>query len=258
MRPRSSMSRWPSVVRNATFGSVRVITALRPIVLAWLNTALPSTPRRRAPSTTGARGVAARRSATLVTVDHAVADRDDVGEGAADVDAEHQRGLRDAAPGGTFREAPSVKAPRDLDAQRRVGAERRRRLAADAIPGSPGTCGRRTSRRRESTRYSASRPSAPHSGQAPSTGRRSASRWRCAGRWKECGHRRGRARPALGAERREQHRCAERERLRADHARELEDLHDLLARRAVARSRCGCAGAGRARTCASPSSRNAV
>ena len=42
----------PSVVRNAIFGRRRVMTALIPIVLAWLNTVLPSTPSRRAPSTT--------------------------------------------------------------------------------------------------------------------------------------------------------------------------------------------------------------
>jgi hypothetical protein len=50
------MSRKPSVVSKPIFGSRRVITAFRPIVLAWLNTALPSTPSRRAPSTTGPAG----------------------------------------------------------------------------------------------------------------------------------------------------------------------------------------------------------
>ena len=60
------MSRKPSVVRNATFGSRRVMTALSPIVLAWLNTALPCTPRRRAPSTTAVEGSLASLG-TLVT-----------------------------------------------------------------------------------------------------------------------------------------------------------------------------------------------
>ena len=42
------------------------MTALRPIVLAWLKTVWPSTPRRRAPSTTGAAG-SVRLDGTFVT-----------------------------------------------------------------------------------------------------------------------------------------------------------------------------------------------
>src|SRR5262245_5591020 len=53
------MSRKPSVLRKPIFGSRRVITAFSPIVLAWLKTALPSTPSRRAPSTTGPAGSSA-------------------------------------------------------------------------------------------------------------------------------------------------------------------------------------------------------
>jgi hypothetical protein len=61
------MSRKPSVVRNVTLGRRRVMTAFRPAVLAWLNTALPSTPSRRLPSTTGRAGSAGSLG-TLVTV----------------------------------------------------------------------------------------------------------------------------------------------------------------------------------------------
>jgi hypothetical protein len=50
------MSRCPAVVRNPTFGSARVITAFRPIVLAWLNTGASSRPSHSAPSITGAAG----------------------------------------------------------------------------------------------------------------------------------------------------------------------------------------------------------
>ena len=42
------------------------MTALIPIVLAWLNTVLPSTPSRRAPSTTAAAG-RSRSLGTFVT-----------------------------------------------------------------------------------------------------------------------------------------------------------------------------------------------
>ena len=82
------------MVRNATFGSVRVITALSPIVLAWLNTVVPR-------GAEAARALDDRRAgfgaslATFVTVIRPSRTDDDVGEGAADVDAEHQgSGLR--------------------------------------------------------------------------------------------------------------------------------------------------------------------
>ena len=55
------------MVRKPIFGSRRVITAFRPIVLAWLKTALPSTPSRRAPSTTGPAG-SSRSLGTFVTL----------------------------------------------------------------------------------------------------------------------------------------------------------------------------------------------
>jgi hypothetical protein len=42
------------------------MTALRPMVLAWLKTGWPSTPKRRAPSTTGAAG-SVRLEGTFVT-----------------------------------------------------------------------------------------------------------------------------------------------------------------------------------------------
>ena len=69
-----------------------MITALRPIVLAWLKTvlALDAEPpraldhrRRRVGGSLG----------TFVTSMRAVAHRDDVGERAADVDAEHPLAL---------------------------------------------------------------------------------------------------------------------------------------------------------------------
>ena len=58
-RPCPRMSRWPSVVRNPTFGSRRVMTALRPCVLAWLNTVGR---RRRAPRRRRSRPVRSRGS----------------------------------------------------------------------------------------------------------------------------------------------------------------------------------------------------
>src|SRR3954468_16152548 len=46
------MSRWPSVVRNATLGRRRVMMALRPAVLATLNTRASPTPTSAAPRNT--------------------------------------------------------------------------------------------------------------------------------------------------------------------------------------------------------------
>ena len=66
------------------------MTALSPCVLAWLNTVAPSTPTARAPSRTGAARVSVPLRRDLDGHDPPVADRDDVGEGAADVDADHQ------------------------------------------------------------------------------------------------------------------------------------------------------------------------
>ena len=92
------------------------MTALSPIVLAWLNTSCPAVPRRRAPSTTGAAGSLASL-ATLVTV------------------------IAPSRTQTTSVNVPPTSTPqhqlrwlrRDLDAQRRVGAERRRLLAADRL-----------------------------------------------------------------------------------------------------------------------------
>ena len=58
------MSRWPIVVRNAIFGSRRVMTAFSPCVLAWLNTSASRTPASAAPSMT-LRSVLAVSVATL-------------------------------------------------------------------------------------------------------------------------------------------------------------------------------------------------
>ncbi|SKY25457.1 Uncharacterised protein [Mycobacteroides abscessus subsp. abscessus] len=54
------------MVRYAIFGRRRSMTALSPMVLAWLNTVEPATPSRRAPSMTGAGG-SDRLLGTLVT-----------------------------------------------------------------------------------------------------------------------------------------------------------------------------------------------
>ena len=90
MRPRSRMSRWPSVVRKPILGTRRVITAFSPAVLARLNTDASATPSCSAPASTEL-SLAAMFGRHLGDLDPPSFDADDIGEGATDVDADHLR-----------------------------------------------------------------------------------------------------------------------------------------------------------------------
>ena len=76
------------------------MTALRPIVLAWLKTVWPSTPRRRAPSTTGAAG-SVRLDGTFVTSMRPSRTETTSVKVPPDVDAEHQALSMIRRPSGT-------------------------------------------------------------------------------------------------------------------------------------------------------------